>query len=64
VDYERDMPGPVEREAGRIVAAVAAGADNRAAVARFRAQFLAPADGHCTRRIVDLALHGRPEELA
>jgi CDP-ribitol ribitolphosphotransferase / teichoic acid ribitol-phosphate polymerase len=64
VDYERDMPGPVEREAERIVAAVAAGADNRAAVARFREQFLAPADGHCTRRIVDLALHGRPEELA
>lgn len=63
LDYEREMPGPVAREAKEVVAAIHDEAGSRAVVARFRDQYVAPSDGGCTRRIVELALGTPPQEL-
>lgn len=63
LDYERDMPGPVARDAAELVRAIRAGAGSREAVARFRDEFVVATDGGCTRRIVELALGARPEAL-
>ncbi len=68
LDYEREMPGPVSTDAKEVVAAVhetaVHGTDTLlASVADFRDEFVAPADGGCTRRIVALALGASPQEL-
>ena len=63
LDYEGDMPGPVATEAKDIVAAIHDHEGSLASVAEFRDEFVAPADGGCTRRIVALALGASPEEL-
>jgi CDP-ribitol ribitolphosphotransferase len=63
LDVDRDLPGPVERDAAALVKAIVDGAGSREEVSRFRAQFVAPADGGCARRIVQLALGARPQDL-
>lgn len=63
LDYEREMPGPVATDAKEVVVAIQNAAASTESVARFRDEFVAPADGHCTRRVVQLALGARPDEL-
>lgn len=57
------MPGPVSRDAGELARAIGAGAASAADVAAFRAKFIVPLDGGCTRRIVSLALGAEPAQL-
>lgn len=64
LDYERDMPGPVFRNAAELVAALLGGVVSRADVARFRDEFIASTDGGCTRRVVELALGATPAQIA
>jgi CDP-glycerol glycerophosphotransferase (TagB/SpsB family) len=64
LDIDRDLPGPVERDAAALAKAIVDGAGSREEVLRFRERFVAPADGGCARRIVQLALGARPDELA
>ena len=64
LDYEDEMPGPVATEAKEVVAALHAHEGSVGSVNRFRDEFVAPADGGCTRRIVALALGASPRELA
>jgi CDP-glycerol glycerophosphotransferase (TagB/SpsB family) len=63
LDVDRDLPGPVERDAAALAKAIIDGAASREEVLRFRERFVAPADGGCARRIVQLALGARPEDL-
>lgn len=63
LDLEQDMPGPVSRDAGELARAIGAGAASAADVAAFRAKFIVPLDGGCTRRIVSLALGAEPAQL-
>jgi CDP-glycerol glycerophosphotransferase (TagB/SpsB family) len=63
LDIDRDLPGPVERDAAALAKAIVDGTGSREEVLRFRERFVAPADGHCARRIVQLALGARPEDL-
>ena len=63
LDYEGDMPGPVAATAKDVAAAIHDHEGSVASVARFRDEFVAPADGGCTRRIVALALGAAPEDL-
>ena len=60
LDVEHDLPGPVERDAEALVKAIVDGVGSREEVSRFRAKFIAPSDGGCARRIVQLALGAQP----
>ena len=60
LDYEGDMPGPVAHTAKDVVVAIHHQAGSRESVAHFRDEFVAPADGGCTRRVVELALGASP----
>ena len=69
LDYEGEMPGPVATTAKDVVVAIAediasASSGSALSVAHFRDEFVAPADGGCTRRVVELALGARPEALS
>jgi CDP-ribitol ribitolphosphotransferase len=63
LDVEHDLPGPVERDAEALVKAIVNGVGSREEVSRFRARFIAPSDGGCARRIVQLALGAQPQDL-
>lgn len=64
LDYETEMPGPVATTAKEVVVAIQESLGSATSVARFRDEFVAPADGGCTRRVVQLALGARPDELS
>lgn len=63
LDIDHDLPGPVERDATALAKAIVEGAGSREEVTRFRDRFVAPADGGCARRIVQLALGAQPADL-
>ncbi len=63
LDYEGNMPGPVAADPDDIALAIRNAAGSRESVAHFRDEFVAPADGGCTRRVVELALGASPDEL-
>jgi CDP-glycerol glycerophosphotransferase (TagB/SpsB family) len=64
LDYEKEMPGPVCRDAAELAVAIRSGAGSRDRVESFCAEFVAPPGRPCTSRLVSLALGGRPEEAA
>ena len=64
LDYEAEMPGPVATTAKEIVVAIQDSAGSAASVRHFRDEFVSPADGGCTRRVVQLALGAGPDELS
>lgn len=63
LDIDRDLPGPVEREPAALAKALVDGLGSREEVSRFRERYVAPADGGCARRIVELAFGAQPGDL-
>lgn len=63
LDVETDLPGPVSQDPAVIADAIVGNHGSLDAVERFRARFVAPADGGSARRIVELALGAQPAEL-